>query len=274
MGTLYVVATPIGNLEDITLRALRVLKEVEVVAAEDTRSARRLLTHYGLKARLVSFFEANKMARIPVLLGALEQGDVALVSEAGTPIVSDPGRELVAEAVSQGYPVAALPGASAVTSALAVSGFNGNSFRFAGFLPRRTGERRRALSALSSSRETLVVFEAPHRLRSSLQDMIDALGDRPVAVCRELTKLHEEVFRGTLSEAVDHFQEPRGEFTLVVEGAPYAPVQADPEAARSELLRLKESGVRAREAVATVSQKWGLSRREAYRLWLGDPGVD
>lgn len=268
LGTLYVVATPIGNLEDITLRALRVLKEVGLVAAEDTRSARRLLTHYELKARLVSFFEANKMARLPVLLEALEQQDVALLSDAGTPVISDPGRELVAEAANRGFPVVALPGASAVTSALAVSGFDGNSFRFAGFLPRRGVERRKALESLSASRETLVIFEAPHRLRACFQDMLDALGDRPVAICRELTKLYEEVFRGTLSDAIVHFQEPRGEFTLVVQGAPDAPVKSDPAAARSELQQLKASGVRAKEAVATASQNWGLSRREAYRLWL------
>ena len=159
MGTLYVVATPIGNMEDITLRALRVLKEVEIVAAEDTRSARRLLAHHGLKARLISFYEANKMARLPLLLDTLQQGDLALLSEAGMPVVSDPGRELVAEAAARGFQVVVLPGASAVTSALAVSGFDGNSFRFAGFLPRRAGERRKALASLAGNTETLVVFE-------------------------------------------------------------------------------------------------------------------
>ena len=268
MGTLYVVATPIGNMEDITLRALRVLKEVEVVAAEDTRSARRLLSHHGLKARLISFYEANKMARLPSLLDALQHGDLALLSEAGTPVVSDPGRELVAEAAECGFPVVALPGASAVTGALAVSGFDGNSFRFVGFLPRRVAERRKALASLARNAETLVVFEAPHRLRASLKDMVDTLGDRPVAVCRELTKLYEEVFRGTLSEALDHFEEPRGEFTLVLQGAPVKPTESDADAALAELQSLKASGVRAKEAVAMASQEFGLSRREAYRLWL------
>lgn len=271
MGTLYVVATPIGNMEDITLRALRVLKEVEVVAAEDTRSARRLLAHHGLKARLISFYEANKMARLLLLLDTLQQGDLALLSEAGMPVVSDPGRELVAEAAARGFQVVVLPGASAVTSALAVSGFDGNSFRFAGFLPRRAGERRKALASLAANTETLVVFEAPHRLRASLKDMLDILGDRPVAVCRELTKLYEEVFRGTLSEALDYFQEPRGEFTLVLQGAPVKPAKGDADAALAELQSLKASGVRAKEAVATASQEFGLSRREAYRLWLALP---
>ena len=239
-----------------------------MVAAEDTRSARRLLTHYETKARLVSFFEGNKMARLPTLLDALDQGDVALLSEAGTPLVSDPGRELVARASEQGFPVVAVPGASAVTSALAVSGFNADSFRFLGFLPRRAGERRRTLSNAASASETLVVFEAPHRLRACLADMLNALGDRPLAVCRELTKMYEETFRGTVSQALDHFQEPRGEFTLVLQGAPPQESHPDSREVTQELCRLKETGVKAKEAVATVSERWGLSRRETYRLWL------
>ncbi len=268
MGTLYVIATPIGNLEDITLRALRVLKEVELVAAEDTRTARRLLNHYGLKARLVSFFEANKMARLPSLIEALQQADLALLSEAGTPVISDPGRELVALAADRGFSVVVLPGASAVTTALAVSGFEANSFLFLGFLPRRAADRRKKLAVVAATHETLVIFEAPHRVKACLQDMLEAFGDRPIAVCRELTKMYEEVFRGTVSEALDHFQQPRGEFTLVLQGAPVGPVQSDPDEAAKELRRLKDAGIKAREAVATVSQKWGLSRRQAYSLWL------
>ena len=239
-----------------------------MVAAEDTRSARRLLTHYETKARLVSFFEGNKMARLPTLLDSLDQGDVALLSEAGTPVISDPGRELVAQASAQGFPVVSVPGASAVTSALAVSGFNAGSFRFLGFLPRRASERRRTLANAASAPETLVVFEAPHRLRACLTDMLDAFGDRPLAVCRELTKMYEEVFRGTVSQALEYFHEPRGEFTLVLQGAPPDESQADPLEVSQELRQLKETGVKAKEAVATVSERWGLSRREAYRLWL------
>ena len=268
LGTLYVVSTPIGNLEDITLRALRILKEVDVIAAEDTRSARKLLTHYGTTARLISFFEGNKIARLPTLLDALDQGDVALLSEAGTPVVSDPGRDLVSRASEQGFNVVVIPGASAVTGALAVSGFNADSFRFLGFLPRRAAGRRRTLANAASVPETLVVFEAPHRLRACLSDMLDAFGDRPIAVCRELTKMYEEVFRGTISQALDYFQEPRGEFTLVLQGAPPQEPQADSRDVTQELRQLRKSGARAREAVSTVSDKWGLSRREAYRLWL------
>ena len=208
------------------------------------------------------------MHRLPTLLDALDQGDVALLSEAGTPVISDPGRELVAQASAQGFQVVAVPGASAVTSALAVSGFNADSFRFLGFLPRRAPERRRTLANAASAPETLVVFESPHRLRACLADMLDALGDRPLAVCRELTKMYEEVFRGTVSQALDHFQEPRGEFTLVLQGAPPQESQADSREVTQELRRLKEAGVKAKEAVATVSERWGLSRREAYRLWL------
>ena len=262
------MATPIGNLEDITLRALRVLGEVELVAAEDTRSARRLLTHHGLKARLVSFFEGNKMARLPSLLEALREGDVALLSEAGTPVVSDPGRELVAEAAARGFPVVVLPGASAVTSAVAASGFNGDAFRFLGFLPRRAVERRRALGTVADSGETLVIFEAPHRLRACLEDMLGILGDRRVAVCRELTKFYEEVFRGAVSEALEYFEEPKGEFTVVVQGVTATGAQADAEGALDELRRLRGDGVKAKEAVTAVSQGWGLSHRETYRLWL------
>ena len=262
------IATPIGNLEDITLRALRVLGEVKLAAAEDTRSARKLLSHYGLKLRLVSFYEANKMARLPGLLEALEQGDVALLSEAGTPVISDPGCDLVRAAAAHGFPVVALPGPSAVVTALALSGFEANSFRFLGFLPRRAADRRRALEATASCAQTLVVFEAPHRLQASLRDMLEAWGDREVALCREMTKLHEEVFRGTISEAITHFQEPRGEFTLVVQGAQETLARGDPEQARKELARLRDAGVRARDAVAAVSQAWGLPHREVYSLWL------
>ena len=268
MGTLYIVATPIGNLEDITLRALKVLGQVKLVAAEDTRTTRKLISHYGLKVPMVSFHEHNRSARIPLLLEALEVGDVALVSEAGMPGVSDPGRELVWAAAQRAFPVVPLPGPSAVTAALAVSGFPASGFRFLGFLPRRSSHRRRALEEASTGAETLVFFEAPHRLRVALEDMLAVLGDRRIAVCRELTKVYEEVFRGAIADAIAHFIEPKGEFTLVVEGAAPKASEPDRDAASTELRRLKEAGLKAKEAVAKVSGQWEMSRRETYRLWL------
>jgi len=226
MPTLFVVATPIGNLEDVTLRALRVLREVSLIAAEDTRTTRKLLAHHGIRNRLLSYNDHNKAARIPRLLHALREGDVALVSEGGTPVISDPGLDLVAAALDGGFAVTPVPGPSAVTAALAVSGLASRQFTYLGFLPRRAGERRRLFAALRDDPRTLVAFESPHRLRASLTALRDALGDRRVAVCRELTKKFEEVFRGTLSEALDRFAEPRGEFTLVIEGAPQTGVGA------------------------------------------------
>jgi 16S rRNA (cytidine1402-2'-O)-methyltransferase len=270
------VATPIGNLEDITLRALRILREVALIAAEDTRTTRKLLTQHGIRARLTSYHEHNKAQKIPYLLGALEHGDVALVSEAGMPAVSDPGVDLVAAAVAAGMTVVPVPGPSAVVTALAVSGLPARQFTYVGFLPRRRGDRRRLLSSLAGQPQALVALESPHRLVASLADLLAALGDRRIAVCRELTKLHEEVFRGHISEALAHFREPRGEFTLVIEGATGSEGAPPDEAAvRQELRRLRQQGLGAREAVDEVALRFGLPRRQAYRLWLeakGEPG--
>jgi 16S rRNA (cytidine1402-2'-O)-methyltransferase len=266
---LYLVATPIGNLEDVTLRALRVLQEVSLIAAEDTRTTRRLLAHYQIKARLTSYNDHNKATKIPYLLNALQRGDVALVSEAGMPAVSDPGYDLVAAAAEAGLPVMPVPGPSAVVAALAVSGLPTRQFTYVGFLPRRKGDRRRLLSALAATPHTIVAFESPHRLLAALADLLAVLDDRRIAVCRELTKLHEEVFRGRISEAIEHFQEPRGEFTLVLEGAsqPSEP-QVPVDAVRQELRRLRAQGLAARQAVPQVAQRFGLPHREVYRLWL------
>jgi 16S rRNA (cytidine1402-2'-O)-methyltransferase len=268
MGKLYLVATPIGNLEDITLRALRVLREASLVAAEDTRTARKLLEHYGIKKRLLSYNEHNMRARTPQLLAALREGDVALVSEAGTPGVSDPGYELAAAALEGGFELIAIPGPASVIAALSVSGLPMRSFTFLGFLPRRRGERRRLCQSLREEARTLVAFESPHRLRSSLEDVLEVLGDRRIAVCRELTKAFEEVFRGTVLGALEHFGEPRGEFTLVIEGAPERRPAASPERARAQLERLRAAGLKGREAVRQVSEATGLPRREVYRMWV------
>ena len=275
MPTLYIVPTPIGNLEDVTLRALRVLRSVDLIAAEDTRVTRRLLARYGISAPMTSFHARSGRRKAERLLARLADGeDVALVSDAGTPAVNDPGGELIAAAAERGFAVTALPGASAVTTALAVSGIAADGgFIHLGFLPRRRAERLRILREIAAERRALTAFETPHRLTRALEDVRDALGDRRIAVCRELTKMHEEIFRGRVSDALTHFAEPRGEFTLVIEGAPKPPPQSDaaPDAtsdAAQTLARLKREGVSARDAIAAVSETAGISRRELYALWL------
>src|SRR4030042_499328 len=244
MPTLYLVATPIGNLEDVTLRALRILRDVPLIAAEDTRTTRKLLAHHGIRARLTSYHEHNKAQKIPYILSALEHGDVALVSEAGMPAVSDPGVDLVAAAVAADVAVVAVPGPSAVVTALAVSGLPTRQFTYVGFLPRRSTERRRLLSTLAGAPRTLLALESPHRLLASLADLLAVLGDRRIAVRRELTTLHEEVFRGRISEALGHFAAPRGEFTLVIEAAAgQEGAPPDEAAVRGELRRVRAQGV-------------------------------
>ena len=267
MPTLYVVATPIGNLEDMTLRGLRVLREVSLIAAEDTRTTRKLLSYYDVHTPLTSYHDHNIAQSLPRILDALEHGDVALVSDAGTPGISDPGLELVKAASAAGFPVAPIPGPSAVAAALSVSGIPADRFLFLGFLPRRKGERLTLLQSVSGLPFTQVFYEAPHRLQRSLSDMLEALGDRPLTALREATKLHEEAFRGTVSEAIEHFQQPRGEFTLVVgwEAKEQGP---SPESAEEMLRSLKERGVSGREARETVAAETGISRRELYRMWL------
>ncbi|MEN8613700.1 16S rRNA (cytidine(1402)-2'-O)-methyltransferase [Dehalogenimonas sp. THU2] len=269
MPTLYIVATPIGNLEDITLRAMRVLKEVSLIAAEDTRRTLKLLNALQIKTPLTSYYEHNKLSKLDYILSKLEDGDVALVSDAGTPGIADPGQELIAAAIARGFRVEATPGPSSVIAALAVSGLPTAEFRFLAFLPRQASERRGVLERLAADKATLVFLEAPHRLRVMLKAMIETLGDRPVAVCRELTKLHEEVFRGTLSKALEHFGEPRGEFVIVVEGT--RAVEAAPvldDKIIGQLLKLKNEGAPAKEATARLAATTGLSRRELYGAWL------
>jgi 16S rRNA (cytidine1402-2'-O)-methyltransferase len=273
VSTLYIVATPIGNLEDITLRALRVLQEVSLIAAEDTRTTRKLLTHHNLRQQLVAYNEHNMKARTPRILNVLDDGDVALVSEAGMPGISDPGFELVTAVLEAGHDVVPVPGASAVLAALAASGLSSRRFTFLGFLPRRKGERRRELESRRYDRETLVIFESPHRLNATLSDIDKTLGDRRVAVCRELTKRYEEVFRGTVGEAIRHFDEPRGEFTIILEGASSDREEPSEEAVTNELRRLKDEGATAKDATTAVAEAMGIPRRKAYQLWLQLSGV-
>ena len=218
MAVLYVVATPIGNLEDISLRALRLLRKVKLIAAEDTRTTRHLLDAYNIKTQLTSYHEHSKRAKLEYLLDYVEKEDLALVSEAGMPGLSDPGYKLIVAAIERGIPVVPIPGASAVITALVVSGLPTDGFLYVGFLPRRKGQRQRLLSSIADEPRTIVAFETPHRLKEALSDIEETLGDRRLSVCRELTKVHEEIFRGRVSEARQHFTEPRGEFSLVIEG--------------------------------------------------------
>jgi 16S rRNA (cytidine1402-2'-O)-methyltransferase len=278
VGTLYLVATPIGNLEDITLRALRILREVPLIAAEDTRRTRKLLTHFGISTPATSYHQHSPQVRREQLLAALASGDVALVTDAGTPALSDPGQELVRAALAAGYPVVPLPGATAAISALVASGLPTDTFTFLGFLPRKSSERRDTLERFRTAPETLVLYEAPHRLVATLADLRAVLGDREIVAARELTKLHEEWLRGPISRIEAHYEgeaEPRGEYTLVVAGAapvtPGAGRATEPsaeDAARARLRALLATGLGTREAAARVARELGLTRREVYRLAL------
>ena len=271
MPILYVVATPIGNLEDISLRALRTLREVKLIAAEDTRKTKRLLNTYDIKTPMTSYHEQNKRAKLGYILGRLEEVDVALVSEAGTPGISDPGYELIVAASQRGIPVVPIPGPSAIITALVISGLPTDRFIYIGFLPRKSGDRRRLLESVAAELGTIVALEAPHRLKEALNDILLVLGDRRAAICRQLTKIHEEVFRGTIRQALEHFTEPKGEFTLIIEGKKEkAKPQLTPEIER-QLEDLQMSGVMAKEAIARVAGETGVSKKELYRAWLKLP---
>jgi 16S rRNA (cytidine1402-2'-O)-methyltransferase len=268
MGTLYVTATPIGNLEDVSLRALRILADVSLVAAEDTRTASLFLRHHGLHPRLLSYTDHNKSERIPQILQRLAEADVALVSDAGTPAISDPGVDLVAAAREAGHAVVSLPGPSAVVAALSVAGLRCNDFRFVGFLPRAAGELGRLLKDAASRPETLVAFEAPGRLRKALAAIAEAMPQRRVAVCRELTKLHEETFVGTAAEALAHFSAPRGEIVLVIEGGEVKAPETDEATVQEEIVVMKQLGLSRAQAQALIERRYGMGRRRFYELWM------
>jgi 16S rRNA (cytidine1402-2'-O)-methyltransferase len=266
MGTLYIVPTPIGNLDDITLRAVKVLREANLIAAEDTRRAALLLSHLDLHTPVTSYFEHNKLSKLDRILSALEQGDVALISEAGTPGLSDPGYELIRAAIERGIPIVPLPGATAAIPALVASGLPTDSFVFVGFLSRKAGDRRRALDELKSERRTLIFYEAPHRVRDTLEDMLAVLGNRSIGIARELTKLHEEIWRGSLVDAIRRFgAEALGEFVLVVAGAPEA-APWDEDRVRAMLQAEVAHGAPASEAARRVARVSGWNKRAVYEL--------
>ncbi len=270
MPTLYVVGTPIGNLEDITLRAVRILKTVPLIAAEDTRKARVLLQHYDIHTPLTSFFAGNEQRKLAPLLAALAVGDVALISEAGMPGIADPGFVLVRAALEAGYPVVPIPGPTAHTAALILSGLPTDRFLFLGFLPRRATERRTALEPFVALPVTLVFYEAPHRLAATLETLRETLGNRPLALCREITKLYEEVWRGDVEGALAHVaaQPPRGEYTLVVGGAQELAARWDVEQVRGCLAARLAEGVSRSQAAREVAALAGWARREVYALEL------
>lgn len=273
-GCLYLVATPIGNLEDISLRALRILREADLIACEDTRQTQKLLTHYDIHKRLESYHEHNEMTRAPELMIELEQGArIALVSDAGTPAISDPGHRLVTLSLRHGIPVVPVPGPSALVAALAASGLTIEEFTFVGFLPARAGERRKALRALESEPRTLVYYEAPHRLVDSLADALEILGNRPAVIAREVTKIYEEFLRGHLEDLLPELRRktPRGEITVLLgqddKHARDAGATGEPLAHRVEEI-MRERSVDRKAALKLAARERGLTRREAYKQML------
>ncbi|MBD0370888.1 MAG: 16S rRNA (cytidine(1402)-2'-O)-methyltransferase [Pyrinomonadaceae bacterium] len=268
-GTLYLVATPIGNLEDITLRALRVLKEVSLIACEDTRHTRVLLEHYGIKTKLTSYHEHNERERAEELATLLKEGQsIALVSDAGTPAISDPGFRLARLAQERGAQVVPIPGATAFVAALVASGLPTDEFFFGGFLPARFTQRRARLTEVRAIASTLVFYEAPHRVAESLQDAREILGEREAVVARELTKVHEEIVRGRLSELAEHFgkETARGEMVVVIDrNVLEEPKEDSTLTVAARVAALENEGMDARAALKRVAREMGLSRSEAYR---------
>jgi len=270
--TLYVVGTPIGNLEDITFRAVRILQTVDIIAAEDTRHTGKLLQHFQVKTPQVSYHEHNRTSRIPELLEHLiNDKAIALVSDAGMPGISDPGYELVKACIEAGISVVPIPGASAAITALSASGLPTDRFVFEGFLPAKTQQRQEHLESLQTESRTLIFYESPHRLRDTLQDLAQVWGsDRQIVLGRELTKLYEEFWRGTIAEAIAHYsqREPQGEYTLVVAGIPASQPQLTEEELKAELKLLISQGISRSQASRQLAKFTSLPRRQLYQLAL------
>ncbi|MBE9207012.1 16S rRNA (cytidine(1402)-2'-O)-methyltransferase [Nostoc sp. LEGE 06077] len=271
-GTLYVVGTPIGNLEDITFRAVRILQTVDLIAAEDTRHTGKLLQHFQVKTPQLSYHEHNRNSRIPEILEHLSQGKaIALVSDAGMPGISDPGYELIKACIDAGIKVVPIPGASAAITALSAAGLPTDKFVFEGFLPAKTQRRREHLETLQTEARSLIFYESPHRLPETLQDLAEVFGsDRHIVMARELTKLYEEFWRGTIADAIAHYQqrEPQGEYTLVVAGTPLSQPLLTETELKAELQQLISQGISRSQASRQLAKFTSLSRRQVYQLAL------
>lgn len=281
MGQLYICATPIGNLEDITFRVVRVLKEVDLIAAEDTRNSIKLLNHFQIKTKMTSYHEYNKVDKAKYLVKQMASGlDVALITDAGTPAISDPGEELVRQCYEAGITVTSLPGACAAVTALTMSGQETRRFAFEAFLPADKKERTRVLSSLEEETRTIILYEAPHHLLRTLEELYKVLGDRRITLCKELTKRHESVFMTTLSEAVRHYavEAPRGEYVLVIEGKSFEEQRAE-DIRQWETMSIAEhldyylnKGMEKKTAMKQVAKDRGISKREVYAVTIGENG--
>jgi len=274
-GKLYLVPTPIGNLKDITLRALETLKEADFIAAEDTRQTLKLLNHFEIKKSLISYHKFNEQIKSDKIIELLMEGkNIALVSDAGTPGISDPGSVIVQKCIEQMIDFEVLPGATAITTALVYSGLDTTKFLFRGFLPRENKERKVITDELLQSQETLIFYEAPHRLMDTLEFLLEAFGDRKIAICRELTKLYEEIYRGSISEALQHFEEkkPRGEFVLVLEGKKLEDIKEEQKevwinlSIEEHILKYVNDGMNKKDAIKLVAKERELPKSEVYKF--------
>ncbi|AWZ47467.1 16S rRNA (cytidine(1402)-2'-O)-methyltransferase [Clostridiaceae bacterium 14S0207] len=275
MGKLYLVPTPIGNLKDITLRALDVLKNVDIIASEDTRVTLKLLNHFDIKKSLISYHKHNEQGKSENIIELLKQGnDIAIVTDAGTPGISDPGSVIVCKCIEEGIGFEVLPGATAITTALVYSGLDTTSFIFKGFLPRENRDRKKVLEDLKDRRETLIFYEAPHRIKNTLKGIYDVLGNRKVALCREITKLHEEILRYSLEDVIEYYNEhdPRGEYVMIVSGKSEEEIIEEEKAKWDELsieehiMKYINEGISKKDAIKMVAKERGIPKSEVYKF--------
>lgn len=278
MSKLYIVPTPIGNLKDITLRALEVLENADLIAAEDTRQSLKLLNHYNIKKPLISYHKHNEQEKSENLIDRLKNGEsIALISDAGTPGISDPGSAIIIKCIEEAIDFEVLPGATAITTALVYSGLDTTKFIFRGFLPRENKDRKPVIEELKGRRETLIFYEAPHRILDTLSFLKDNLGNRKIALCRELTKLHEQILRMTIEEALEHYKnvEPRGEYVLIVEGKSEEEIIKEAQqtweslSIEEHIKKYMDDGIDKKEAVKRVAKDRGLSKSEVYKYSIG-----
>lgn len=274
LGKLYLVPTPIGNLKDITLRALEILESVDEIAAEDTRQSLKLLNHFEIKKSLFSYHKHNEQGKSSNIIEKLKKGiNIAIITDAGTPGISDPGSIIVEKCIEEGIPFEVLPGATAITTALVYSGLDTTKFIFRGFLPRENKDRIPVIEEVKNARDTLIFYEAPHRLLNTLSFLLDNLGDRSIAACRELTKLHEEIFRGSITESINYFTEnrPRGEFVLVISGKSDEEIKTEKESQwidlsiEEHLEKVISEGINKKEAIKLVAKERGLAKKDVYK---------